>query len=166
MNDRYKELFNQATQRLDLVTIGVLSVLLLLTGYLYQVERTYTVPPVDPPQRRQFTVKLPDPTNPDREAANKEEYDFVLSVFHHPTIEIDQDDRGARLLRNNMFELKTAEQQEQLREQLNTLLREAQGHFQQNRYDEALALVDEILRQDRNHRGAADLRRQIQARRN
>lgn len=166
MNERYKELFNKAKQRLDLVTIGVLAVLLLLTGYLYQAERAYTVPPVDPPQRRQFSLKLPDRTNPDLEAANVGEFEFVMSIFDHPTIEIDQDPRGARLLRDNMFELKTAEQQEQLREQLNARLREAQGLFQQNRYEDALAIVDEILRQDRNHRGAADLRRQIRARMN
>lgn len=164
MNERFAEILQLMRKRLDLVTIGVLSFLLLVSGYMYQAEKGYVVPPVDPPQRRQFTVKLPDETRPDRPAANLEEYEFVLSIFHNPTADIEQDEGGARVIRNNMFELKTVEQQEQLREQLNARLREADGLFRQNRAEEALVIVNEILRQDRNHRGAADLRRQIQAR--
>lgn len=164
MNERLQEILRLLLKRLDLTTLGVLVILLVLCGYLVMAERNYILPPPDQPQRRQFTVKLPDPDNPDREAANEEEWDLFLGNFMRENVEIEASEQGIRLVRINMFEIKSAEEREADREALNARVREAEQIFRQDRLEEAMAIVEEVLRQDRTHRGAADLRRQIRSR--
>lgn len=164
MKERLQEILQLLLKRLDLTTLGVLVVLLVLCGYLIMAERNHILPPPDQPSRRQFTLKLPDPQDPERDAQNLEQWEEFQDNFLRGEIEIERTERGIRLVRNNMFEIKSAEEREADREALNASVREAEQIFRQDRLEDALAIVEEVLRQDRTHRGAADLRRQIRSR--
>jgi hypothetical protein len=156
-------------KRLDLVTLGALLLLLITSGYLYLSEKSYTVTPPDPPPQRQFNVRLPIPPADERDeprpASNQEQANLLRTLFQDGAPRIDQDPAAARLLRVNMFEIKTAAQREEQREQLNAQLREAEALLRAGSLDQAWTIVEEVLRQDRNHRGAQDMRRQIEQRR-
>ena len=174
MNDRVKEILEKMLKRLDLVTLGALLALLILSGWMYLREKNYLIAQPEAPQRRTFTVKLPVPAEgPGQEApaaANAAELATVEAQFldDAPTLE-EAISSGAApgavaLLRKNMFLIRSAAEQEEDREALTTRVREAERLMSAGELDAALLVVQEVLAQDRNNVAARDLQRQIETR--
>lgn len=165
MNDRIKELFRKAGERLDLVITGALVLLLIIAGYLFYREQDYTVPPPVDPQPKDFTVKLPiERVDEDLGQDNPEYLEAVRNVqlqFVETEREIQNDPEASILIRRNMFDLKSVREQEQAAEQLNQQYVQADRLYQRGEYEQAREIVNEILLQDPTHQQALELRERL-----
>ena len=167
MKDRLKEIFTNLSRRLDLVATGVLLFLLIITGYLYLRETNYVVESPPPPPPKTWNVKVPmDPvieTDEDDPPGNKEEFEEVSEFFLNANPEIEEDPQARKVIVVNMFDIKTVEEEERLREELNQRYNRAEQLFENEQYQDAREIVNEILEQDPNHRASRDLRSRLNA---
>lgn len=167
MNDRIKELITYLSKRLDLVSTGALLFLLALTLYLYIRESGYVVEEPQPGAPRTFQVKIPlervIPVEEDRLPEFIEDFEKVDSYFLRTNPNIEDDEVAMRTIMVNVFDIKSVEDAERRREELNRRYNQAERLYQQQQYREAREIVDEILAEDPAHRTARDLRRRLDA---
>jgi len=161
MNDKTREILNKSLKRLDLVTIGVLLVLLGTVGYLVLAEQGYTTTETEPPAPRPWVYKLPVPGKTP-EAESLKAYQRVEANILKVDGNINNDNDARRIIQNNMFDLKTIQENTQLAEQLKKQYDEAEKLFAEKKFAESLVIVNDILSKDPRRREAEDLKRRLE----
>ena len=161
MNDQTREILNKLLKRLDLVTLAILFILLGSVGYLVLAEQGYTTAETESPPPKPWTYKLPIPgKTPDPEALKA--YNRVEANIIKGDGNINNDPEARRIIQNNMFDLKTIQENTQLAEQLNKQYNEAEKLFAEKKFAESLVIVNDILSKDPRRREAEDLKRRLE----
>ena len=148
MSERLKEIFGKLSRRLDLVVTGTLIFLLALTGWLYLQEESYNAP--EPPQAspKNFSEKIPVPRvippKEDQPAEFAEQFEEVDSFFLNANPDIAESEQAEQLIIVNMFDIKTVEEEERRREDLNRQYNVAERMYDNENYREALSMVEQI----------------------
>lgn len=164
MNDRLKELLDKALKRLDLTVTGALVVILVLSGYLYLREKNYSLPEPPPPSPKNFNVKFAVPGHevPESNLQYGKAVKDIEEKFIAVNPDISESEQGSVLIRRNMFDLKSIEEQQEFVEEINRDYNVAETLYRERKYEEAKALVEDILKRDPNHAEAQDLKRLLE----
>lgn len=166
MNDRLKALYQKAQKRLDLVVTGALILLLIITGYLYLAERNFAAPEPPTPAKKQFTLKLPSERLSERMVEPEEQYVKAVSElrekFNPSQASITEDPKASILIRRNMFDVKSVQEEQEREQEMNRLYNRAEALYNQQKYEEASRLIDDILAQIPTHAEALDLRERLE----
>lgn len=162
MNERYKELLLKLAKRLDLVALGVLAFLLILSGWLYLREEGYIIdqPPAPPPRTWQTKLPIEKAGNVD-EATSKIVQNITSSIIK-TSANINDDEVARRMIVNNMFDIKSVKEQAQVQKELNEGYNEAEKLFQGGKLNEALAKVNGILQMDPRHKPSLELKARLE----
>lgn len=161
MQDQLKEILQKMGKRLDLVTMGALIVILVTTGFMFMQESGFIIPEEEEPPVNRFQTRIPAPRLGESDPTSSAAITRVKERFIEIQPSIEADDRALRLIRTNMFDQKSVQEQGEARRELNRRFQQADSLFRQNRTQDALRIVEEILQQDPNHPEARNLRDSI-----
>ncbi|CAN5405403.1 hypothetical protein BH09SUM1_BH09SUM1_17720 [soil metagenome] len=161
MNDRQKEILLKLYKRLDLVVTGVLILLLVYGGYLILAEKNYTAAELPAPAPRAPEYRIPVAGVPN---VTNADYDEIIANYVKTNPDINADEKARRIIQNNMFAMKSAEETQAIREEMNALYNQAERAEQAGRYDESRKLVSDILSRDPSNALAKQLRDKMDAR--
>lgn len=162
MQDQLKEILQKMGKRLDLVTMGALIAILVVTGFMYVQESGFVIPEEAEPPVNQFQARIPAPRLGEADPVSSAAIERLEDRFINVQPSIEQDDEALRLIRTNMFDQKSVQEQGEARRELNRRFQQADALYRQNRTQDALRIVEEILQQDPNHPEARNLRDSIQ----
>lgn len=156
-NDKLMEVLAKIGKRLDLVTMGILAVLLGIVGYLVLVsEQNFTLPLVETPPPQQIVDQVAT-----------EGFREKLVKLYPPTVTPLSEAQDLRVLvQNDMFNLKAMKAAEEARKALNVDYKRAEQLFVGGKLPEAEAIIEGILAKDASHPEARDLKKRIEAARN
>jgi len=160
MNDRQKEILQKVVKRLDLVVLATLLALMTAAIFLLLSESNHQMDVVPTPATRAWDVRIPNQKNPD---VKNPDYDELRKQFYDPPATIQESPEFTRLIRNNMFARRTAEEAAAFEAEMNQLYNQAERLFNEGKHQEAQAAITNILQQDPNNRNAQELQKRLQA---
>lgn len=156
-NEKLMEILAKLGKRLDLVTMGILALLLGVVAYLVLVsEQGFTLPIVETPPPQVITDQV-----------ETEGFRSKLLALYPPTVTPLGESQELRVLvQNDMFNLKAMKAAEEARKALNVEYKRAEGLFVGGKLAEAAAIIEGILAKDASHPEARDLKKRIETARN
>lgn len=166
--DKMIAILHKIAKRMDLVALGLIGLLMVIMGWMYLAEQEYTLPNVEPPAVPMWDVKLPMPDTPKLLNANPPVQASVDTVkrlddtLFTSKSKINEDENARRLIINNMFDLKSVEEQSVAAKELNEQVNAAQRAADAKRYDEALTILNGVLAKDSKHANALALKKKIE----
>jgi hypothetical protein len=163
--EKMNEILRKMAKRMDLVALSVIGLLLAVSVWLYIQEQGNVLSSAEPPAVPRWQVKLPIAEAPTQDKADEAKLKHVKSL-REAIIDgkknINDDESARRLIINNMFDLKSVEEQTQVQKELNERYNLAQKAYDAKQYDEALKIIGEILAKDSRHKNSQELKRRIE----
>lgn len=151
MNEKLANAIRWIKNHLDRVVVGFVVVMFLLQVLLFMQDRNQRPP--DPPDLP--PVALPELIEPEHAKLVESTYGEAKGDQQTQWIE--------NLVKFNMFDIKQVRTREDIDREIAEKLREADRLYGQNKKEDALKIVDEILIMDRNVTKAIDLKAKIEA---
>lgn len=171
MKDQLIELGQKMLKNIDRVAVVAFLLLLVAAGFFFFRERGYT-PPGEPLRTATpFSVQIPAPPDYDPTKTVDEEgkpvepppYLKVMANVETPVTDINEDPVMRRLVVINMFDAQSVRESAEQAREIDRDLERARALFEQQSYEDALRVVESILRRNPNHRRTLELRRDIEA---
>lgn len=166
MNDQVKEILKKASKRIDLIATGVLVGLLCLIGMMIWRETNYILPELPDPKKSVWDRKLPIEGEGFSDIKMNEGFVAPLERLEDRYLSADpviRNNPSAReLIRVNMFDKRSAEQEQEMEAKLSQLYLRAEQYHNEGQEKEALDLIGEILDTNPKHRLSLDLKKQIE----
>ncbi|MCC6547723.1 hypothetical protein IT570_11205 [Candidatus Sumerlaeota bacterium] len=169
--DKMVAVLHKVAKRMDLVALGLIGLLMVIMGWMYISEQDYQLPETPSPPVPLWDLKLPIPDTPKLPNSNPPVESSIKNVKRLDEIlftskaKIAEDEGARRLLINNMFDLKSVEEQSVAAKEANEQVNAAQRAADARRYDEALTILKGVLTKDPNNVNALQLKKKIDAER-